>query len=228
MLHLDPSLTAELAGKDLIAFGTGFMGRMVIPYLSQEMYIKLHGVTNSRVVEEDAGTFLDTRLPIRSLAAWAARMPDATMLLCVVKENAASAWAACEAAGFRKIMMVPFYLVEMLLDLNNPGRMPTAHPMLRIMCLANELRDIHKASFAEFKNCHRGETVAVVATGPTLNYYSPPERARHIGVNSSFLKEGLTLDYYFIRHYCPKWCEKLKDYHFVKFFARNEWAEAHK
>lgn len=224
-MHLDPSLTAELVGKDLIAFGTGFMGKLVIPYLSQEMYIKIHGVTNSRVAEEDAGTFMDTRLPIRSLAAWAERMPDATILLCVVKENFASAWAACEAAGFQKIMIVPFYLVEMLLDLCNPRRMPTAHPSLHMMCLANEIRDLHKAAFEEFKGCHRGQTVAVVATGPTLNHYSQIKGVPHVGTNSSFLKKGLELDYYFLRHYDREWCDELKNYSFLKFFARNEWAE---
>lgn len=225
MIQLDPRMIGGLIGRDLIAFGTGGLGKLTIPYLAQEPDIKLHGVTNSRVTAVDAGTFLDTGLPIRSLDTWKRLMPDATILLCVVRKNEEAAWAACEAAGFRKIIIIPFYLVEMLQDLYNPGRMPTAHPMLRIMCLANELRDIHKASFAEFRNCHRGETIAVVATGPTLNYYSQPERIRHIGVNSSFLKDGLTLDYYFIRHYMPEWCEKLKDYHFIKFFARNEWAE---
>ncbi|WP_251316404.1 hypothetical protein [Flintibacter muris] len=227
MLQLDPRLIADLVGKDLIAFGTGGIGKMLIPYLAQEPDIKLHGVTNSRVTTVDAGTFLDTRLPIRSLDTWAKLIPEATILLCVIRKNEASAWSACEAAGFKKIIIAPFYLIEMLQDLYNPGRMPTAHPMLRMMCLANELRDIHKASFAEFKGCHRGQTVAVVATGPTLNYYTQVKGIPHIGTNASFLKEGMSLDYYFIRHYEREWCDKLKEYNFIKFFARNEWTEQH-
>lgn len=67
MLQLNSNLIEDLVGKDLIAFGTGGMGKIVIPYLAQEPDIKLHGVTNSRVKSVDAGTFLDTRLPIRSL-----------------------------------------------------------------------------------------------------------------------------------------------------------------
>lgn len=227
MLQLDPRLIADLVDRDLIAFGTGGIGKLLIPYLAQEPDIKLHGVTNSRVSTVDAGTFLDTRLPIRSLDTWKKLMPDATILLCVIRKNEASAWAACEAAGFKKIIIVPFYLVEMIQDIYNPGRMPTAHPMLRMMCLANELRDIHKASFAEFKGCHRGQTVAVVATGPTLNYYTQIQSIPHIGVNASILKEKLHFDYYFIRHYILEWCNILKDYKCVKFFARNEWAEQH-
>lgn len=227
MLQLDPRLIADLVDRDLIAFGTGGIGKIVIPYLAQEPDIKLHGVTNSRVTTVDAGTYLDTRLPIRSLDTWKKLMPEATILLCVIRKNEASAWAACEAAGFKKIIIVPFYLIEMLQDLYNPGRMPTAHPMMRMMCLANELRDVHKASFAEFKGCHRRQTIAVVATGPTLNYYAQVKGIPHIGTNASFLKDGLSLDYYFIRHYCREWCDKLKDYSFIKFFARNEWAEQH-
>lgn len=225
MVHLDPWFTRDMAGKDIIAFGTGFIGKLVIPYLSCEMDIKLRGVTNSRVTTEDAGTFLETGLPIRSLSSWLERFPESTILLCVAKKNEESARAACEMAGFREIMTVPFYLVEMLLDIANPGRMPTANPTLRMMCLANEIRDIHKMAFSEFKGCHRNQTVAVVATGPTLNYYSQIKGVPHIGVNSSFLKEDIQLDYYFIRHYVPGWCEKLKNFNFVKFFARNEWAE---
>lgn len=227
MLQLDPRLIADLVDRDLIAFGTGGIGKIVIPYLAQEPDIKIHGVTNSRVTTVDAGTYLDTRLPIRSLDTWKKLMPEATILLCVIRKNETSAWAACEAAGFKKIIIVPFYLVEMLRDFYNPGRMPLAHPMLRMMCLANELRDIHRASFAEFKGCHRGQTVAVVGAGPTLNYYTQVKGTPHIGTNASFLKDGLSLDYYFIRHYARELCDKLKDYNFVKFFARNEWAEQH-
>lgn len=227
MLQLNPYLIKDLVDRDLIAFGTGGLGKIVIPYLAQEPDIKLHGVTNSRVTAVDAGTFLDTRLPIRSLDTWKKLLPDATILLCVVRKNEEAAWAACEAAGFRKIIIVPFYLVEALQDLYNPGRMPTAHPMLHMMCLANELRELHKAAFAEFKGCHRGQTVAVMATGPTLNHYTQVKGIPHVGTSSTILKEGLHVDYYFTRHYWPEWCEALKNYHCVKFFARNEWAEQH-
>ena len=225
MLQLEPNLIADLVGKDLIAFGTGGLGKIAIPYLAQEPDIKVIGVTNSRVSVVDAGTFLNTGLPIRSLDAWAKLRPDATVLLCVVRKNEEASWAACESAGFQKIMVVPFDLVEMLQTLYNPSFLPTGHPMMYMMCMANELREVHKAAFLEFKGCHRGQTVAVVATGPSLNYYSQVKGVPHIGVNSSFLKEDIHLDYYFLRHYEPEWTEKLKDYDFVKFFSRVEVTE---
>ncbi|MEY8388137.1 hypothetical protein AALC17_12715 [Oscillospiraceae bacterium 38-13] len=224
MLQLEPRLIEDLIGRDLIAFGTGGLGKIVLPYLAQEPDIKLHGVTNSRVTAVDAGTFLDTGLPIRSLETWAKLMPEATILLCVVRKNEEAAWEACEAAGFRKIMIVPFYLVEMLQDIYNPIRRPGSNPFLHVTCVANELREVHKATFSEFKGCHRGETVAVVMSGPSLNYYKQIEGIPHIGANATFLKKDLHLDYYFLFHYQPEWTEKLKDYQFVKFFGRNEWA----
>lgn len=223
MLQLNPNLIEDLVGKDLIAFGTGGLGKIVIPYLAQEPDIKLRGVTNSRVTAADAGAFLDTRLPIRSLDTWKKLLPDATVLLCVVQKNEEAAWAACDAAGFQKIMVVPIYLVEMLQDIYNPMRRPTSHPFLHLACMANEIREIHKATFSEFKGCHRGKTVAVIATGPSLNDYTPARNVPCIGVNSSFLKEGIHLDYYFLGHYLPEWIKQMKDCTFVKFFERNEW-----
>ena len=225
MLQLDPRLIEDLMGKDLIAFGTGGLGKIMIPYLAQEPDIKLHGVTNSRVTAVDAGTFLNTGLPIRSLDTWSKLLPDATVLLCVISDNEPAAYDACQKAGFHKILFYPMDLLDMLQVIYNPYRIPTASSALCAMCQANELRDIHQAAFAEFKGCHRGRTVAVVATGPSLNHSTQGKGVPHIGVNSSYLKEGLKLDYCFMRHYCMEWCERLKEYSFMKFFARNEWME---
>lgn len=222
MLQLDPRLIANLVGKDLVAFGTGGIGKLLIPYLAQEPDIKLHGVTNSRVTAVDAGTFLDTTLPIRSLDIWKKLMPDATILLCVAEKNEVDAWTACETAGFHKILFYPMDLLDMLQAIYSPSYLPTGCPMFEVVCMANELRDIHKASFAEFKGCHRGQTVAVIATGPTLNYYSQVKGIPHIGVNSSFLKNDIHLDFYFLWHYVKEWCDALEGHDFIKFFARNE------
>ena len=93
--------------------------------------------------------------------------------------------------------------------------------MFEVACMAVELHNIHKESFSEFRACHRGRDVAVVATGPTLNYYSQVKGIPHIGVNSSFLKKDIHLDFYFLWHYVQEWCEALKDYEFIKFFAGN-------
>ena len=223
MFRLDPKMMADFIGKDLIAFGTGGLGRLLLPYLVKEPEIKLHGVTNSRVATEDEGIFLNTGLPIRSLDAWSRMMPEATILLCVIQKYEAEARLACEAAGFRDIIIIPLDVIEMYQNLSFGGEWPTGHPMFHYACMANELCDVHKASFAEFRGCHRGETVVVIATGPSLKYYTQLKGSPHIGVNSSFLHDDISLDYYFTWDYVPRTFEKLKDYNFIKFMGRNEW-----
>lgn len=89
-------------------------------------------------------------------------------------------------------------------------------------CFANELRDMHKASFSEFKNYHRNETSVVVACGPSMKYYRQIEGAPHIGVNAAFRNPNIKLDYYFATDYEHKndWYEELKNYNFIKFFGQ--------
>ena len=70
MLRLSPQSMPDIYGKDLIAFGTGTIGKRMIPFLAQDPTLRLHGVTNSRITADDDGTFLETGLPIRSIHAW--------------------------------------------------------------------------------------------------------------------------------------------------------------
>lgn len=93
---------------------------------------------------------------------------------------------------------------------------------LNIACLANEIRDLHTASFLEFKNSNMGKNVVIVATGPTLEYYNPENNYIHIGVNASFKRDDICLDYYFTTDYEGKndWFEDLKNYDFIKFFGQ--------
>ncbi len=220
MIRLSPRVWSELYGKDLIAFGTGDSARRLVPYLAQDPNIRLHGVTNSRVTTDDDGTFLETGLPVRSLRAWAKYLPDATILITpwLDLENIVS---CCKEAGFHEFRYVTAEMVSALDKLEEQLAESQAPRIFEYICLANELRDAHKAAFSEFRGCNQGKTVAVVGTGPSLSYYTPIEGVSHIGVNTSFLKEDLTLDYYFITHYIPEWCEKLKDYNFIKFFSVN-------
>lgn len=217
MLKLNPQVFSDLYDKDLIAYGTGNMARRVIPYLVQDPNIRLHGVTNSRVTAEDEGTFLETGLPIRSIDAWAKIMPNATILLTAFI-NAEEIMPACKNAGFQHFEYITWEKMSVVTEMEAEIAQEQQIKLLEQLCFANELHDTHKESFLKFKGCNRDRTVAVVGTGPTLNYYTQIPGVPHIGVNASFLKEGLTLDYYFITHYVPEWCERLKEYDFVKFF----------
>lgn len=225
MLRLSPQSMPDIYGKDLIAFGTGTIGKRMIPFLAQDPSIKLHGVTNSRITADDDGTFLETGLPIRSIHAWATLLPNATIFVTSFT-GIQEITAVCREAGFQNFQFITSEMMNALIKLENQVALAEMPRIMEPLCLANELRDAHKAAFSEFRSCNRGKTVVVVGTGPTLQHYTQIKGAPHIGVNSSFLKEGLTLDYYFLTHYVPEWCEKLKEYDFVKFFGMNTKADA--
>ena len=217
MIRLDPQAFSALYGKNIIVYGTGIMAKRYVPYLVQDPSIRLCGITNSRVMAEDEGTFLDTGLPLRSLRKWKELLPDATIFLMGFTASE-EIIANCKSAGFTSFQFITVEMVDALGNMESGIAQVREAEMLEHLCLANELHDAHKAAFSEFKSCHRGTTVAVVGTGPTLNYYSQLAGVTHIGVNSSFLKENLSLDYYFIAHKEMQWLEKLQDYDFVKFF----------
>ena len=93
---------------------------------------------------------------------------------------------------------------------------------LNIACFAIELHETHKASFSEFRDCNTGKDVVVVATGPSMKYYSQIPDIPHIGVNAAFKNENIKLDYYFTTDYESRneWFEELKNYDFIKFFGQ--------
>ncbi len=60
---------------------------------------------------------------------------------------------------------------------------------------------LHQKVFSKYKNIHQGKDVVLVATGPSLNNYTPLEDAVHIGVNRAFKFDKVKFDYLFIQDY---------------------------
>lgn len=227
-------------GKQVIAYGTGKVGKLVIPYLEQTEKGLLCGVTNSRIAKEDAGLFFDTQLSLRSIQAWRERMPDATIFITTSRTDfQMEIVEICESYGFQDIILCDDRLANDILFRQIKLELPARHQimselliphidthLLDYMCFANEIRDIHTASFAEFKGCHAGRTVALVASGPTLNYYTQIKGISHIGVNNTFLNPNLALNYLFATDYgqgTATWYDRLKDYNCVKFLGLGGW-----
>lgn len=104
---------------------------------------------------------------------------------------------------------------------NDPWTLADNH-ILSVACFADQLRSYHKAAFAEFRNCHTDTAVAIIASGPTLNYYTQIENIPHIGMNAAFTNPNVSLDFYFTTdyEYKPGWFEELKNYDFIKFFGQ--------
>lgn len=62
----------------------------------------------------------------------------------------------------------------------------------------NEISAVNSAAFAKYRNAFRGKKLVIVASGPTANYYKPIPDAIHIGINFSWLKENIPLDFLFM------------------------------
>lgn len=75
---------------------------------------------------------------------------------------------------------------------------------LRAAMLANSVDKIHSDSFAEYKNCNEGKSVALIATGPSLSRYVPISGVINVGVNKAFLFDNIKLDYLFIQDFNTK------------------------
>lgn len=93
---------------------------------------------------------------------------------------------------------------------------------LELSCLALEIHETHRAAFSEFRECHTGQDVVVVATGPSMKYYRQLEGLPHIGVNAAYKRQDITLDYYFMNDYdaCCHYLDDLKNYSFIKFIGQ--------
>lgn len=60
---------------------------------------------------------------------------------------------------------------------------------------------IHSEVFPKYKSACKSQDIVVVASGPTLEYYGRIKDAVHIGVNHTFLKDDIDLDYLFVQDY---------------------------
>ncbi len=58
---------------------------------------------------------------------------------------------------------------------------------------------LHQKTFSEYKNKYQGKEMVLLASGPTNSKYCPIAHAIHVGVNRSFLKDDVKLDYLFVQ-----------------------------
>jgi hypothetical protein len=63
----------------------------------------------------------------------------------------------------------------------------------RIIAAAN----LHRETFAGFKNKHNNQDVVLIGAGPTLNYYDPMPDKINVGLNRVFILNNIKFDYLF-------------------------------
>ena len=78
----------------------------------------------------------------------------------------------------------------------------------------------HEKTFAEYKNKHNRQDIAIIATGPSLNNYKPLENVINIGVNKTIFYDKINLDYYFAIDYSgtKNYLRELSKYPSIKKF----------
>lgn len=64
-----------------------------------------------------------------------------------------------------------------------------------------KIAKLHEKTFSKYKNCNNGKIVVLVASGPTVKYYTPLKQAIHCAVNGSFMHECVNYDYLFMQDY---------------------------
>ena len=50
----------------------------------------------------------------------------------------------------------------------------------------------------KYRNCNLGKSLAIISCGPTSNYYSPINNAKHLSINKAVLFEKIKFDYCFL------------------------------
>jgi len=60
---------------------------------------------------------------------------------------------------------------------------------------------MHQLTFPQFKDKHQGKDIVILASGPTLQYFTPINDCIYIGVNKSFTAHKIKLDYLFIQDF---------------------------
>ena len=70
----------------------------------------------------------------------------------------------------------------------------------------------HPVTFSKYKNIYKNQDIVLVASGPTLEYYTNINGAIHIGVNHTFLKQSFNLDYLFVQDYLREQQEAANKY----------------
>lgn len=62
-------------------------------------------------------------------------------------------------------------------------------------------RDLHRQTFAQFRDIYTDRDIVLVGCGPTLKFYKQINNAIHIGVNRAFLAPNVQLDYLFMQDF---------------------------
>lgn len=70
--------------------------------------------------------------------------------------------------------------------------------------LANQVASVHKKTFEPYRGIYANKEIVIVATGQSLQKYTPIKDAIHIGVNGAIEQKKVALDYLFVQDFTGK------------------------
>ena len=202
-----------------VLYGAGLVGASVLQYLSREKMMSKVICIAVKSMDRNPGSILG--VPVCELNELESYKDRYLFLITTLEHSQESIVSELEEFGCTQIAGVTnaYYtnIREKTHDLS-PDIWSAVHKGLEniytsLICLIeeqNEISAVNSKAFAEYRNCYRGRDVVIVATGPTLNSYTPIEGAVHIGVNTAYKKQEISLDYLFVQDGRPEFLEQGK------------------
>lgn len=202
-----------------VLYGAGLVGTSVLQYLAKEKMMSKIICIAVKSREKNPGSILG--VPVYELNELESYKDKYLFLITTMEhlqENIASelkefgcTWVAGVTNTYYTSIREQMY--DLSPDIWNMVRKGIEKIYTSLICLIeeqNEISAVNTKAFMEYQNCYRGRDIVVVATGPTLNHYTPIEGAVHIGVNTVYKKQGIPLNYLFVQDGQPDFLEQGK------------------
>lgn len=90
------------------------------------------------------------------------------------------------------------YIKNIITKLNKPTTINSVN-LLKTCSHALSIAETHKATFSKYKNINNNKDIALIATGPTLNQFTPLRNCLYVGVNKAVCYDKIHFDYLFFQ-----------------------------
>lgn len=84
--------------------------------------------------------------------------------------------------------------------------------------------NLHQKVFPQFKNKHAEDSLAIIGSGPSLNYFTPIENIRYIALNRGISYDKVKYEYFFCvdgRDDIPEYLKQYSNYPCTKFYGQH-------
>ena len=194
---------------EIIMFPRGNVGNIVLDFLQYRGKLgKISCVTANNIMN-DTGHMFNHNKPVIPLKNLVHFRDSAIFIVAAAPQHKAEISLSLLKFGYKSLFInenAYLQIKEKCLELLTP-EIKLNHFMSQVLNKLNVIDETikqshlifkrHSEAFAEYKNAFIGKKIVLFASGPTAKYYKPIENALHIGVNFSWRREDVPLDYLF-------------------------------